>query len=68
MSGRRFVVEGVEAVRDTQEMLVCVIRGTAYPVMKRRIFAESDVRRVGDRGRLVIPEWLADSLGLLPPR
>jgi len=50
---------------DTGLSLVCLIDGYRVRVPTLLIKAGSEVRRNGDRGRLVIPRSLAASIGLV---
>jgi hypothetical protein len=59
------VVEDVEVVGETDLTLMCRIRGRRVMVPRLQIDPRSTVRRTGDRGRLVVPRWLADDLGLV---
>ena len=53
----------VEALSDTVDGLLCRIgeRRLLIPAPYRR---GSDIQKPGDRGRLVLPRWLAARLGL----
>ena len=48
--------------------LICEVGGRRVSVPCSQIDPASDVQRPGDRGRLVIPRWLATNLGLLGGR
>lgn len=54
-----------EVLLDTGLSLVCVIDGVRVRVPTLRIQAGTEVRRNGDRGRLVIPRSLAAEIGLV---
>ena len=56
--------EDVEVVGDTGLTLVCVVNGRRVMIPPLQLDRRSLVRRVGDRGLLVIPRWLAIDLGL----
>jgi hypothetical protein len=58
--------EDVEVVGDDGLALKCVVEGRAVWIGHLQILPGSSVRAVGDRGRLVIPAWLARDLGLRP--
>jgi hypothetical protein len=60
------VLDGVRVVADNGLALKCVIDRREVWVGRLQILPGSTVRAVGDFGRLVIPTWLADDLGLLP--
>lgn len=58
--------EVVKVVAETELALLCNVEGTEAWVPKSLINVDkSEVREKGDVGRLVIPEWKADDLGLL---
>ncbi len=56
------VFEDVEVVDDSGGVLECRHQGRALWVNVSQLAAGTTVRRTGDRGRLVIPRWLADTL------
>ncbi len=63
--------QDVEVVDDSGGVLACRHRGRPLWVGVHQLAAGTTVRRKGDRGRLVIPRWLADTLAWnhpsLPP-
>jgi hypothetical protein len=59
--------QGVEALEARGPDLVCRLGQHVVCVPRLLIASGSDVREAGDRGRLVIPRWLAIGLGLLSP-
>jgi hypothetical protein len=53
-------------VRETEKALICDLGdGYVHPVPKSQIAPASEVRRRGDRGILIITEWLAYEAGLM---
>jgi hypothetical protein len=50
---------------DTGLSFVCLVDGLRVRVPSLLMGAGTEVRRIGDRGRLVIPRTLAVSIGLL---
>jgi len=58
------VIDDVEVIGDTGWTLICVIGGRRVIVPRLPIDPRSTARRVGDRGTLVMPRWLAENLGL----
>lgn len=54
----------VQVLFDTGLSLVCLVGGIRVRVPTLLIQSGTDVRRSGDRGRLVIPKSLALSIGL----
>jgi hypothetical protein len=44
--------------------LICTVSGVGVAVPHRYIDPSREVRRPGDRGKLVMSAWLADRLGL----
>jgi hypothetical protein len=59
--------EDVRAVSDGLT-LICEIGTRRHSVPHHLIRIGSEVRKFGDRGRLVIPQSLARDLGLVPGR
>jgi hypothetical protein len=57
-------IPNVDAMSDTGLTLVCLIGGRRVMVPHLQIHRRSTVRRVGDRGTLVVPRWLAADLGV----
>jgi hypothetical protein len=55
----------VEVVRDTGLGLMCRVGGRAVYVPPLRVLPGSTVRRMGDRGTLVLPLDVAEDLGLV---
>jgi hypothetical protein len=53
------VLDDVEVVRETELALLCRIGGQRHWVARMQLLAGTDVRHAGDRGRLVLPAWLA---------
>lgn len=56
--------EAVEVIDEEAHALLCVIEGEEHWIAKHLI-AGSEVARKGDRGRLVIPGWLANDYRLI---
>ena len=56
--------DSVEVVDEAAEALLCVIAGEEHWIAKH-LAAGSEVMRKGDRGRLVIPGWLASDYRLI---
>ena len=56
-------LEAVEALSDTVDGLLCRV-GERRLLIPARYRAGSEIRKPGDRGRLVLPRWLAIRLGL----
>lgn len=57
-------LDDVEVLRDSGLALLCVIRGKHYWVPKAQMLAGTLVKRPGDRGALVVPEWFAADQGI----
>ena len=57
----------VSAVAATPGILICRI-GTPQFQIADIMVKGGDVHRPGDRGRLLLPRWLATNLGLVEPR
>ena len=57
-------IEDVEALSHDR-VLICDVRGVRVAVPGWYIEPGSEVRRPGDRGKLVLSAWLARKLGLL---
>jgi hypothetical protein len=56
--------EAVEVIAEEPQALLCVIDGEEHWIA-RHLAAGSEVARKGDRGRLVIPGWLASDYRLI---
>ena len=56
---------GVRIVAERSRVLLCVIHERAVWVHRSQLREGTDVRARGDRGRLVIPKWLAVDLDLV---
>ena len=56
-------IENVEALSH-ERGLICLVRGERVAVPRRSIDPSSEVRRPGDRGKLIMSAWLAHKLGL----
>ena len=56
--------DSVEVVDEADEALLCVIEGEEHWIAKHLALG-SEVARKGDRGRLVIPSWLAAEYRLI---
>jgi hypothetical protein len=61
------IFEDVLAVSDGLT-LMCEIGTRRHSIPHHLVRIGSEVRKKGDRGRLVIPESLARDLGLAPPK
>jgi len=57
-------IENVEALSH-HHVLICEVDGVRVAVPGWYIEPESEVRRPGDRGKLVLSVWLARKLGLV---
>ena len=62
------VFEDVEVVYATAVTLRCRIREKVVTVGSLQPLAGTTIHRAGDRGRLVLPPWVAQDLGLTEPR
>ena len=56
-------IENVEALSH-ERGLICTVSGVRVAVPRRFIDSSSEVRRPGDRGKLVMCAWQADRLRL----
>ena len=62
---RHFItLENVYAKRETERALLCVIEGGAHWIPKTQIGVDSEVQQRGDRGDLIITEWIGLEKGL----
>lgn len=52
-------IDDVEAIGETALALLCLIDGKEVWIPQGQISDDSEVWKVGDKGTLVIPEWLA---------
>jgi hypothetical protein len=57
--------DGVRVVAERSRVLLCLIRDRKVWVQRSHVQEGSEVKTRGDRGRLVIPKWLAVDLDLL---
>ncbi len=57
--------EAVEALSDSMMGLLCKVGDRRLPIPHRFLLEGSEVRKPGDRGTLVIPAWLAKTLGVV---
>ena len=64
MLGRPKVVRipNVKVVRETGTLLWCRADGREFSVLREQLFGDA-LRKVGDRGTLVVPEWFAQDHG-----
>jgi hypothetical protein len=65
MSEDTVSIPGVTAIADSGFVLICNVNGKVIGVPPSRLARESQVRKEGDCGTLVIPRQMADDLGLL---
>ena len=56
-------IENVEALSQDRG-LICTVSGVRVAGPRRYIDPSSEVRRPGDRGKLIMSAWLAHRLGL----
>ena len=56
-------IPNVEVVRETSTLLWCRLGGREFYVPREQLFGD-EVRRVGDLGVLVVPDWFAHDHGL----
>ena len=50
---------------DTGLSLVCLVNGMRVRVPSRLMLSPTEIRRTGQRGKLVIPRFLAVNIGLV---
>jgi hypothetical protein len=63
--GKQFVrFDDVRVVEETAERLLCLIGQKRLWVPLPFVWAASEVWKVGDRGKLVVPRWFAERVGL----
>ena len=51
--------EGCEATQESDAALLVLIDGNEVWIPKSQLSDESEIQEKGDKGLLVIPEWLA---------
>ena len=56
--------DAVEVIDEVDQALLCIIEGEEHWIAKHLAIG-SEVTRKGDRGRLVIPGWLASDYRLI---
>jgi hypothetical protein len=54
----------VEALSESVHGLVCKMDERRFAIPRHFLLAGSEVRKPGDRGKVLIPGWLARSLGV----
>lgn len=59
--------DDVEVLSATDMALRCRIRGKVVTLGRLQVMQGTTVTRIGDRGRVVIPRWVAQELGLPEP-
>ena len=59
--------EDVEVLRADTLTFRCRVRGQTVTVGRLQILPGTTLMRAGDRGRLVMPRWAAEELGLPTP-
>jgi hypothetical protein len=59
--------EDVEVLGVSSLTLKCRVQGTMVTVGRPQVLSGSTVTNVGDRGRLVLPRWAVQDLGLIEP-
>jgi hypothetical protein len=64
---KRVEFTDVELIGDTGLVLRCRIGGKIVSISPLRVLPGSDIKHAGDRGKLVLPLDVAESLGLVPP-
>jgi len=62
---QRVEFDDVEIVRATAIILMCRVGMRIVAVPPRRTLPGTTVRRMGDRGRLILPREVALNLGLI---
>jgi len=55
-------IPNVKVVRETGTLLWCRADGREFSVLRDQLFGDA-LRKVGDRGALVVPEWFAHDHG-----
>jgi len=55
-------IPNVKVVRETGTLLWCRADGREFSVLREQLFGDA-LRKVGDRGTLVVPEWFAHDHG-----
>ena len=61
-----FELDEVEALSDTVDGLLCRVGDERLLIPLRFVARGGQVRKPGDRGKIVLPHWLAQHLGLRP--
>ena len=62
-SQERFGIEA-KCVGETADALLCLVDDLEVWIPKSQIDDDSEVTKRGDKGELIIPEWLAVERGL----
>jgi hypothetical protein len=59
--------EAVEVLRASEMTMRCRVQGKDVTVVRLQVMHGTTVQREGDRGRLVLPRWAIQELGLPEP-
>ena len=57
-------IDDVYGKKKTDKALICVIDGDEYIIPDSQITEDSEVWKEGQRGELVITDWIAEQKGL----
>lgn len=58
-------LEDVEAIGTTDKAVLCVIEGKKHWIPQSQIRQDSEVWKQGDKGTLIISQWIAEQKELL---
>jgi len=59
-----FTIETAEVISEGRRASLCRVDERGLWIPNDRILPGSEIRNNGDRGRLLVPRWLAEHLGL----
>jgi hypothetical protein len=59
-----FSYRDVEVVAATADILKCRIGARIVAIPRLQLLPDTTISRVGDRGTVVLPRWVAEQLGL----
>jgi CheY-like chemotaxis protein len=60
------ILNGVLVTADTGTAFECVAEGRRFLLAPNHLLPGTTIGKAGDRGRLVLPHWLAREIGVLP--
>ncbi len=63
--GATVTIEGVRCTRASSKAILVVVDGAEHWIPQSQIHDDSEVYQLGDEGKLVITQWIAEQKGLV---